>query len=193
MWQSSNNRHTIQNATQDQSRIAVKKMASESGPSPCNRLSQPPPVTLKSRSSWLLLGRCSRQLRKSCAGANMVYSRAERVLILQHYFASKSLVAVRETFAYSDKEMPYETRIHQLWIKFLDMGRFCDRKNVPRRTVLTGKTLVTLKKHSEQQLYCESFLVSALLGIVFGHRNLSRPYLARRPSVRTSQRKSLFK
>jgi hypothetical protein len=67
-------------------------------------------VTLESRSP-LLLGRCSRQLRKSCAGANMMYSRAERVFILEHYFASKSFAAVREAFrnAYSDKEVPNKT------------------------------------------------------------------------------------
>jgi hypothetical protein len=29
----------------------------------------------------------------------MVYSRAERVLILEHYFASKSLVVIREAFS----------------------------------------------------------------------------------------------
>jgi hypothetical protein len=35
----------------------------------------------------------------------MVYSRAERVFILEHYFASKSFAAVREAFsnAYPDK------------------------------------------------------------------------------------------
>jgi hypothetical protein len=48
------------------------------------------PVTLESR-SLSLLGRCSRQLRRSCADANMVYSRAEHVLVLEHYFASTSL------------------------------------------------------------------------------------------------------
>jgi hypothetical protein len=55
------------------------------------------PVTLESR---------SRQLRRSCAGANMVYSRAERVFILKHYFVPKSFAAVREAFsnAYPDKE-----------------------------------------------------------------------------------------
>jgi hypothetical protein len=53
-----------------------------------------------------LLGRCSRQLRKNFAGANMVYSRAERVFILEHYFASKSFVAIREAFsnAHPDKK-----------------------------------------------------------------------------------------
>jgi hypothetical protein len=47
----------------------------------------------------LLLGRCSRQLLKSCAGANMVYSRAKRVLILEHFFALKFFAAVREAFS----------------------------------------------------------------------------------------------
>jgi hypothetical protein len=49
------------------------------------------------------MGRCS---RKSCAGANMVYSRAERVFILEHYFVSISFAAVREAFnnAYPDKD-----------------------------------------------------------------------------------------
>jgi hypothetical protein len=42
------------------------KIKSEAGPPPCNRLSKHP-VTLP-----LLLGRCSRQLRKICADANMV-------------------------------------------------------------------------------------------------------------------------
>jgi hypothetical protein len=39
----------------------------------------------------------------------MVYSRAERVFILEHYFASKSFAAVREEFrnAYRDKEVQY--------------------------------------------------------------------------------------
>jgi hypothetical protein len=55
------------------------------------------------------------QLRKSCAEANMVYSQAERVFILEHYFASNSFVAVREAFsnAYPDKEVPNKTI--QIW------------------------------------------------------------------------------
>jgi hypothetical protein len=50
-------------------------------------------------------------LRKSGAGANMVYSRAERVFILEHYFVSKSFAAVREAFssAYPVKEVPHKT------------------------------------------------------------------------------------
>jgi hypothetical protein len=54
----------------------------------------------------LLLGRCFRQLRKSRADASIVYSGAEHVFILEHYYvASKSFAAVRKTFinAYADK------------------------------------------------------------------------------------------
>jgi hypothetical protein len=38
----------------------------------------------------------------------MLYLRAERVFILEHYFASKSFAAVREAFsnAYPDKDVP---------------------------------------------------------------------------------------
>jgi hypothetical protein len=64
-------------------------------------------VTLDWRSPWLL-GRPSRQLRRICADAIMVYSRAERVFILEHYFASASFIAVHETFSNycPDKEVP---------------------------------------------------------------------------------------
>jgi hypothetical protein len=50
----------------------------------------------------------------------MVYSRAERVFILEHYFASKSFAAVRETFsnAYPDREVPNKTTVHRLVTKF---------------------------------------------------------------------------
>jgi hypothetical protein len=70
-------------------------------------------MTLESRSS-LLLGRCSRQLLKSCAAANMVYSRAE------HYFTSNVFAAFREVFisAYPDKEVPNKTTIHRLVATF---------------------------------------------------------------------------
>jgi hypothetical protein len=58
----------------------------------------------------------------------MVYSRTERVFILEHYFASKSFVAVREAFsnAYPDKELPNKT-IHRLVTKFRDTGSVCDK------------------------------------------------------------------
>jgi hypothetical protein len=66
-------------------------------------------MTLKSKSP-LLLSHCSSQLQKSCAGANMVYSKAECVFILKHYFASKSFAAVCEAFSnvYPDKK--YQTQ-----------------------------------------------------------------------------------
>jgi hypothetical protein len=84
------------------------------------------PVTLESRSP-LILGLCSRQLRKSCSDANMEYSRAERVFILEHYFASKSFAAVREAFsnAYPDKEVQNKTTVHQMVTKLRDTGSVC--------------------------------------------------------------------
>jgi hypothetical protein len=70
-------------------------------------------VALDSR-SLLLLGRFSRQLRINYAGANTVYSRAERAFVLEHYFASKSFAAFCEVFssAYPDKEVMNETTVH---------------------------------------------------------------------------------
>jgi hypothetical protein len=57
----------------------------------------------------------------------MVYTRAERVFILEHYFASKSFVAVREAFsnAYPDKEVPNDTIIHRRVTTFLGTGSVC--------------------------------------------------------------------
>jgi hypothetical protein len=54
----------------------------------------------------------------------MVYSRAERVLILERYFASKSFAAVREAFSneYPDKEVPNKKTIHRLVTTFWDAG-----------------------------------------------------------------------
>jgi hypothetical protein len=84
------------------------------------------PVALESRSSCLL-GHCALQLRKSCAGANMVYSRAENVSILEHYFASKSSAAVRKAFsnAYPDKEVLTKTahRMVTTWNGIRIFGR----------------------------------------------------------------------
>jgi hypothetical protein len=56
-----------------------------------------------------------------------VYSRAERVFILEHYFASKSFAAVREAFSnvYPDKEVPNKTAIHRLVTTFRDTGSIC--------------------------------------------------------------------
>jgi hypothetical protein len=51
----------------------------------------------------------------------MVYSRAERVFILEHYFASKSFAAVREAFsnAYPDKEVPNKTPVIKPLARYL--------------------------------------------------------------------------
>jgi hypothetical protein len=100
------------------------KIKFEARQAPCNTLPTSP-VTLESRSP-LLPGRCSRQLRKSCGGANMVCSRAEHVLLLEHFFTSKSFAAVCEAFStsYPDKEIPNETT-YWLETKFLDIGSVC--------------------------------------------------------------------
>jgi hypothetical protein len=57
----------------------------------------------------------------------MLYSRAERVFILEHYFTFKSFVAVRQVFsnAYPDKEVPNKTAKHGLVTKFRDTGSVC--------------------------------------------------------------------
>jgi hypothetical protein len=84
------------------------KMNSEAGPPSCNWLPVSP-MTLESR-SHPLLGCYSSHLRKSFSGAN-VYSWAEHVFILEHYFSSKSFAAVRDAFssAYHDKEVLNKT------------------------------------------------------------------------------------
>jgi hypothetical protein len=58
----------------------------------------------------VLLGRWSRQLRRSCAGANMVYSQAEFVFILENYFTLKLFAAVHKSCgkAYPDKKVPHK-------------------------------------------------------------------------------------
>jgi hypothetical protein len=66
------------------------------------------------------------------------YSRAERVFILEHHFASISFAAVSESFsnAYPDKELPNKTTIYRLVTKFRDTGSVChkssSRKNYGR-------------------------------------------------------------
>jgi hypothetical protein len=57
----------------------------------------------------------------------MMYSRAERVFILEHDFAAKSFAAVREAFsnAYPDKEVPNKITIHRLATKYRDTGTVC--------------------------------------------------------------------
>jgi hypothetical protein len=64
---------------------------------------------------------------RRCSGVNMVYSWAERLLIPELYFASKSFAAVREAFsnAYPDKEVPNKTTVHRLVTKFRDTGSVC--------------------------------------------------------------------
>jgi hypothetical protein len=57
----------------------------------------------------------------------MVCSVTERVFILEHYFALKSLATVREAFsnAHPDKEVPNKKIVHRPETKFWDTGRVC--------------------------------------------------------------------
>jgi hypothetical protein len=84
------------------------------------------PSTFESR-SLLLLGNCFRQLRKSCASANTVHSRAERMFILEHYFVSKSFAVVREAFssAYPDSEGTNMTTAHSTGNKTSEHRKCC--------------------------------------------------------------------
>jgi hypothetical protein len=97
---------------------------SETGPLLCNLLSKFH-MTIESRSPWLL-GCCSRHLRKSCAGVNMVYWCAECVIILEKYMAQKSFAVGRQTVSNicPDKEVTNKT-IHGLVTKFRDTRRVC--------------------------------------------------------------------
>jgi hypothetical protein len=66
-----------------------------------------------------------------------LYPRAERVFVLEHYFASKSFAAVREAFsnAYPDKKVPNKTTIHRAFTEFRDTGSVCDKCSSSDKTV----------------------------------------------------------
>jgi hypothetical protein len=83
-----------------------------------------------------------RELSKSCAGADVVYSIADRVLNIKHCLASKSFAALREAFnkAYPEKKVPNKTS-HRLVRQFWHTVCICDRKYVRRRTVSTDVKL----------------------------------------------------
>jgi hypothetical protein len=82
----------------------------------------------------------------------MVYSQAECVFILEHYFGSKSYDTVREAFsnAYTDKEVPNKTTIHQVVTKFWDTGSVCDRKHVWHQRVLIGEIFHNVEETQAQ-------------------------------------------
>jgi hypothetical protein len=83
----------------------------------------------------------------------MVYSRAERVFIPEHYFAPKP---------FADKEVS-NTTIHRLLTKFRDTGCVSGRKHVRRRTVLTGETLRNVEETQKTQLVCRVIVMSLKL------------------------------
>jgi hypothetical protein len=125
------------------------------------------PVKLKPKSSWLL-GRCSRQLRRNCAGGNKLYSRGKSVFIVKHYFASKSSAAVCKAFS----SLTRKYRIRQ---KYAGHKKCLQRKHVRCRTVQTGSRSARPNKQAQQQqqrLNCKRFLVSVLWAVAAGHRDL---------------------
>jgi hypothetical protein len=78
-------------------------------------------IILETRSSCLL-GRCSRQLRKTISGVKMANSRAECMSILEYYFSCKSFAGVRDAFSSSfpDREVSNRTTIHEIVKKCLE-------------------------------------------------------------------------
>jgi hypothetical protein len=73
-----------------------------------------------------------------------------------------------------DREAPSKTTIHRLTTKLPDTGNVCDKKHVRCRAVLAGEELrfnVMGGRPTSKKLL-QSCLVSALLGVTFGHRDL---------------------
>jgi hypothetical protein len=66
----------------------------------------------------------------------MMYSRAERVFILEHYFTSKSFAAVREAFSnvYPDKKVPNKTVTHMVTYFRMQEVFVCDKCSSSDRT-----------------------------------------------------------
>jgi hypothetical protein len=96
-------------------------------------------MTLESRSPWLL-GRCSRQLPKSCADADMVYSWAELMFVLTRYCTLCYAVSEAFSSAYPDDKVPNKT-IQWLVTSFRGTGSVCGRRLVQHPTVLMGEML----------------------------------------------------
>jgi hypothetical protein len=118
------------------------KTKSETGTPRANRLPQHP-LVLESRSS-MLLGRCSRQLRDSCAGANMVHkqnvcsfsnvtSQSDRLPLLKKHFEMCILTSSHPVRQYMD-----------WYVTFRATGTVCGRKY---RAMLTSETLRSITKH----------------------------------------------
>jgi hypothetical protein len=75
------------NSAQQQITYHCAIIKSEAGP-PRAIHSRTTSVTIGLWSPWLL-GRCSLQLRESCADINMVYKLSDRMFILNNFFTSK--------------------------------------------------------------------------------------------------------
>jgi hypothetical protein len=103
---------------------------SEAGPLPCNRLSQPPPNT---RVKVILVARpLLTPASQNCVSAKVLYSRAERLFILEHYFLSQSFAAVSEAFnkAYPDKEVQNRIYGHRKCLYLTNAHRATKQKKL---------------------------------------------------------------
>jgi hypothetical protein len=99
----------------------------------------------------------------------MVYSRAERVFILEHYLVSKSFAAVREAFssAYPGKKVPNKTPIHQLVTKFRDIGSVLSVTSARRATKqLKLRPYQFQAVHQLQQRDTNSYAVLCMKGFM---------------------------
>lgn len=121
----------------------------------------------------------SRQLRKNCTGANMVYSGADRVFLPDHYFASKSFAAFRKVFtnSYLNKQVPNKTT-HLLVNQFRGKDSVCDRNHVRRRTVSTGQTLCSVEEILQKKSLRKPCQQSGL-PVTRVAKQISRPHPAR--------------
>jgi hypothetical protein len=102
-------------------------------------------------------------LREGCASANKLYSRAELVFILEHYFASKSFSADREAFsnAYADKEVPNKTPTgNKILGGCLSLRRWWTFSASAIKGVLE---VLPYNEESEKQLVCLVILMSPKL------------------------------
>jgi hypothetical protein len=95
----------------------------------------------------------------------MVYSQAERVFILENYFASKSFAPVREAFSnvYPGKGIPNKTTVHRLVTKFWDTVSVCVSSRMCCTSAVKLFCKFCLTNESENKLFCLVIFVAPKL------------------------------
>jgi hypothetical protein len=132
---------------------------------------------------WLL-GRCSLQLRKSHACANMVFPRTERVFILKHFSHRNCLLLFMKHLAMLSLKIGVWWAVSWRWIvgPLFFWGENAERyQNILTQLSslleeikqIVGFKIMGQRPTLRTQLpYCKSYLMSVLLGVAFGHRDL---------------------